>query len=267
MFSSAPGASEVAVDLSERASAGHAFERHPWEVARFWFFYDVLQRSSVLGAVEQVLDVGAGDAWFAQQLAHRLSASARITCCDAEYTPELIARYRENGDGRVDYRREMPATRFGLILLLDVLEHVADDLEMLRRLVQDNLAPGGRVLVSVPAWQGLFSQHDELLRHRRRYSPAAGRSLVEQAGLVVVHGGGLFHSLLLPRVAQKAAERLLPRPERARSEPSLVWRGGPIGKAAVDWALRLDNVVSRLAADRGIELPGLSWWALCRMSS
>ena len=253
------------MDLSERASAGERFWRHPWEEARCRFFCQVLQRSSVLESSGRVLDVGAGDGWFARQLVRLLPATAVITCCDAEYTPELIASSAA-ADARIEFCRELPVARFNLILALDVLEHVGDDTDLLRRLVTDHLAPGGRVLISVPAWQQLFTAHDTGLRHHRRYSPLAGRALVERCGLVMVHGGGLFHSLLLPRAAQKAIELVRRQRASATQPPSLVWRGGALSRKAVAAFLWVDNEVSTLAAGRSIELPGLSWWALCRMS-
>ncbi len=58
--------------------------------------------------------------------------------------------------------------------MLDVIEHVEDDVGFVRDVVDGSLAPGGWVLVSVPAYQSLFSSHDRALKHFRRYAP--GRS-------------------------------------------------------------------------------------------
>ena len=88
---------------------------------------------------------------------------------------------------------------FDLIVLLDVLEHIEDDVAALRR-VREKLAPGGRVLVTVPALPWLWSEHDATHHHFRRYTPATLRRSAEAAGLQVVRLG-FFGTLLFPLVA------------------------------------------------------------------
>ena len=58
---------------------------------------------------------------------------------------------------------------FDLALALDVLEHVADDVDALRELARV-VAPGGRVLVTVPQYAWLWGEHDVLAHHHRRYN-------------------------------------------------------------------------------------------------
>ena len=88
---------------------------------------------------------------------------------------------------------------FDLIVLLDVLEHVGDDIGALRR-IKAKLAPGGRVLVTVPALPWLWSEHDQTHHHFRRYTRTALRRRAEAAGLNVVDAG-FFSTLLFPLVA------------------------------------------------------------------
>ena len=71
---------------------------------------------------------------------------------------------------------------------------------------------------------------------------------------------GLFHGLLLPRLAQVAGERFRRRPPTTGVG---AWHGGPRVTRAVDTALMVDAGLSRRLSDRGILLPGLSYWALC----
>jgi hypothetical protein len=118
------------------------------------------------------------------------------------------------------------------------------------------------VLVSVPAWPALFTSHDTFLHHHRRYSPRLARKVVKSAGLHIERSGGAFHSLLLPRALQKAKESLLGSP--AHLQPALRWRHGRWVTAAVDRALRVDQALSHMLAGRGLDMPGLTWWALCR---
>lgn len=251
------GKSHGAMDLREEHTQG-AY-RHPWEVARFRFFADLLRRRGRLEAA-RVLDVGSGDAWFASQLVAQLPRGAQVTCWDTGYDQGAGSKAAPE----LRLVKERPAGEVDLMLLLDVLEHVEDDRGFLGALVRDNARSGAAVLVSVPAWQSLFTAHDTFLHHYRRYSPAQGRALLEQAGLTIVAQGGLFHSLIVPRALGKARElvetRVLSREVESQGS---VWRGGALLTKAVGAALAVDNAVSKALAARDLDLPGLSWWALC----
>jgi 2-polyprenyl-3-methyl-5-hydroxy-6-metoxy-1,4-benzoquinol methylase len=249
------------MDLSERPrEASGPKQRHPWERSRYRFFESVLLEGDVRPT--RVLDAGAGDGWFSQQLLRVLPPTARVTCFDAYYEPALMKEFAAQAGERVTFTREPPTERFELIMLLDVLEHVEHDRDFLGRLVRDNLADAGSVLISVPAWPQLFTKHDTLLRHHRRYLPSQARALIEQSGLKVAFGGGLFHGLILPRAVEKARELIAPS---KREQPlSLDWSAGEVLTRAVDLALTAENKLSLFSAKAGLELPGLSWWALCK---
>jgi hypothetical protein len=247
------------MDLRERPTAG--FERHPWELARYRFFRGVLARAGLDRAPLSLLDVGAGDAWFSAQLVPSLPEGSTSTCWDIHYdeasAPPAFA------DPRLVPTRERPERQFELTLLLDVAEHVEDDRAFLREIVARSVTPGGAVLFSVPAFAALTTAHDLALGHYRRYSPREARALLVSAGLEIVQAGGLFHSLVAARAASVARERLLGRPEHPVAE-SLEWRAGPLLGGLVGAALALDGAVSRAGAALGLDLPGLSFWALCR---
>jgi SAM-dependent methyltransferase len=249
------------VDLVELPD--HFVRRHPWEETRFEFFFRVLAGRSLLDTTAAVLDVGAGDAWFAEQLAAR-SALDRIVCWDPAYTREFLATRRPHQAARVELSAEQPAGRFDLLLLLDVLEHVNEVDVFLDTLVRDNLTPGGHVLINVPAWPSLFSSHDVRLRHYRRFTPASARSLVGSAGLEIISSAGLFHSLWLARAIQVAHERL-----SGRSGPTatLEWNAARPLTMFIQATLACDSWLSLWESRLGWSLPGLSWWALCRKPS
>src|SRR5262249_35413183 len=82
---------------------------------------------------------------------------------------------------------------------LDVIEHTPDDRVTLRSL-RGVCKPGGWLLVTVPAYQALWSLHDEANHHYRRYSRRTLRAAAAQAGWQV-HRMTSFHSLLLPPAA------------------------------------------------------------------
>jgi hypothetical protein len=260
------------MDLTEVPGAA-AFRRHPWEVARARFFARVAQGAGAPERPVRVLDVGAGDGYLARQLLARLPPGSAVACVDANYGDDDLARFASPPTPGLSFARERPAGAFDVTLLLDVIEHVEDDRGFLGDIVGGAVPPGGAVLVSVPAWELLYSQHDVALKHFRRYAPAQCRALLEASGLDVVRDGGLFHSLLLPRAVQRLAEvaaAVLPRAGARGAAPADApanlgqWRGGALASAAVGLALAADNRLSDVAARLGRQLPGLSYWALCR---
>jgi hypothetical protein len=129
------------MDLSE--GSRRPLERHPWEEARFRFFLRVLRRSLDLDATEAILDVGAGDAWFAEQLVLR-TTQPRVVCWDAGYTSDVLDGDRLPRAERLQFVATRPADRFPLVLLLDVLEHIEHDREFLSEIVQGERRAGRR---------------------------------------------------------------------------------------------------------------------------
>ncbi|NDY92752.1 class I SAM-dependent methyltransferase [Ideonella livida] len=102
-------------------------------------------------------------------------------------------------------------TTFDLVCALDVVEHVADDVAALRALA-DRLAPQGRLLVTVPAYGFLWSQHDVRNHHHRRYTRGQLLRAMAQAGLRV-HYASYFNCWLFPAaLASRGLQRLLRRP-------------------------------------------------------
>jgi hypothetical protein len=252
------------MDLSEVPTRGTS--RHPWETVRGEFFVRLAARHAPQGDL-RVLDVGAGDGWFAERLAERLGPRAGLVCFDAHYDDAHIAA----PPPRMVRVREAPEGRFGLIVALDVLEHVEDDRAFLRGLVERNAGPGTVVVLSVPAWPALYSRHDLALRHFRRYRPRDLRGVAEGAGLRIDRGGSLFHTLLPLRAAaalfgggvngaQRGPSGLedVGRPDHDGFE--LTWDHGRVVTTVVRSLLRADVLLTRARAP----LPGLSTWVVGR---
>jgi SAM-dependent methyltransferase len=88
---------------------------------------------------------------------------------------------------------------FDLVAAFDVVEHVADDAGAVAALA-GLLKPGGQMVVTVPAYAWLWSEHDVQHHHRRRYRRPAVRALFDQAGLRV-RRATYFNTLLFPPIA------------------------------------------------------------------
>jgi SAM-dependent methyltransferase len=96
--------------------------------------------------------------------------------------------------------------KFDVICLFDVLEHVDREQEALS-ILRERLAPQGLVIITVPAYQWLYSSHDAQHHHYRRYTESQLRTLAQAAGLrpsrVGYYNTVLFPLALISRLAEK----------------------------------------------------------------
>lgn len=242
------------MDLRERV----ATSRHPWEIVRAEFFRSLII-SHLPSHVDSVLDVGSGDGWFADQMLDAVP-TACIDCWDINYTHDDLAQPLPS---RIHRRETPPDRRYDVVIALDVLEHIEHDRTFVDEVLVSAVAAGGVLIVSVPAVQALFTNHDRLLGHYRRHSAATLRALLTEH-FDIVDSGSLFTSLVGPRAGQAAVERLrhvgLPKPG---DEVESQWTRGPLVTRAVLGTLRVDARLGRWLTGRWA-LPGLSRWAVCR---
>lgn len=137
-----------------------------------------------------LLEVGAGSGYFARLLVSSSRLGIRgATCIDTNYPNDW-------NEGRISFQRLLPGTASAsqVLLLIDVLEHVADDQALLRASLA-RLEPGGVVVITVPAFQSLWGAHDVYLEHFRRYRLSEIVRLAEDSGLEVRRKRYLFGAL------------------------------------------------------------------------
>jgi SAM-dependent methyltransferase len=128
-----------------------------------------------------ILDFGAGHGTVTE----RLAAFGPVTALDA--SPRCVALLQERlaGHDGIDIVGGVDALdgrRYGSIVLINVLEHIEDDVAILREL-RDRLAPDGKVVLFVPAHRLLYSRFDRMIGHFRRYERSTLRATIGAAGL------------------------------------------------------------------------------------
>ena len=225
--------------------------RHPWEVVRARFFGNRIVKSAGNQPVN-ILDLGSGDCWFAEQLLPRLPFGSTITCCDINFTELDLSTPTASGISKM---RDLPDGSFHIVVLLDVIEHVENDMDFLQANVKPKLVEGGMVLVSVPAHPSLFSVHDEFLGHHRRYTRS--QLLATTKTMFTPHENGyLFVSLALVRFVQ----RLLPQNREPDQQGVGSWTSGKLLTRLVTALLSLDALTSIALRRLRIHLPGLTVW-------
>jgi SAM-dependent methyltransferase len=114
-----------------------------------------------------------------------------------------------------------PDRAFDLILALDVVEHVRSPETLLRQAARF-LARDGRILITTPAFNWLWTSHDRLNHHVKRYTAAEMRALVRKAGLEPVHTRYLFQSLVIPKFLVRVREAMRPAAPSVPRVPPLV---------------------------------------------
>jgi SAM-dependent methyltransferase len=229
-------------------------DRHWWYRGR----RSVLERiidDLRLPARARILDAGCGSG-------RNMVALARhgvVTGVELSQTSAARAAERRVGEVIEGSVLSMPleSASFDLAVCLDVIEHLEDDLAALREL-RRVIAPGGALLVTVPAYQWLWSGHDVVNHHHRRYTRRSLRRVAEQAGWETVRTT-YFNSLLLPVAI---VLRVLDRFSRAPTESSLdLW----VPPAPVNWLLQQPlQLEAALIAHRGRIPAGLSLLTLFR---
>lgn len=128
-----------------------------------------------------VLDVGSG----AGNMAHHLSHYGRVIGIDYNARP-LAVNAQRGLEACQGFGDALPFAddSFDVVALLDTVEHIADELGVVAECSRV-LKPGGRLLVTVPAFMWLWSYNDDINNHERRYTVAELTQKLELCGLSV----------------------------------------------------------------------------------
>ena len=191
---------------------------HWWYRARRDILNDYLVREGRLPDDARILEIGCGTG-------HNLPMLARFGTVDAiEIDPAARAIASERlgravGDAPLPDLTGVPRGAYDLIAVLDVVEHIADDVAALAAM-RDCLAPGGKILIAVPAHQWMWSAHDVVNHHQRRYSKKTLVAAIRAAGLRP-RKLGYFNSLLFPlAAAARVAGRVTGRDDSDDTPPA-----------------------------------------------
>jgi SAM-dependent methyltransferase len=228
------------------------YRRHWWWRAREALLVREIASHMPAGGWRTILDVGCGDGLLFDHL------SAFGEPWGVEVDPSLVppdSPHRSRihiGPFDHTFRAAEPV---GLVLLLDVLEHLTEPVAALRH-AGHLLAPQGKVLITVPAFQFLWTRHDELNQHVVRYTRASLERTVSAAGLVPVASRYLFHWLFPAKLIVRAIEAVAPAATAAPAsvppvpinnllyhvcrieERSLGWAGLPFGTSVLAWCVK-----------------------------
>jgi SAM-dependent methyltransferase len=192
-------------------------QTHWWYVARRRIVSDLIARVIKPPKDARILEIGCGTG-------HNfpvLGAYGHVDALEVDAPARAIASERlgrEVGSAPLPELTGIADASYDLIALLDVLEHIEGDRAALLS-IRKKLKPGGAILVTVPANEWMWSAHDTVHHHYRRYNPGTLRAVAAEAGLSVdllTH----FNSLLFPLAAAvRIAGKLTGREEADDAQP------------------------------------------------
>lgn len=192
------------MDAQYTAAYPELYQRHWWWRVREQILLDKIAR--LLARVEdaRILDVGCGAGLF-------FDALARFGHVEGIESDAAAAQRNETSRGRIAIGElddsYAPTAPFDLILMLDVLEHVPRADALVER-AAGILKSSGRILITVPSFDWLWTAHDDMNHHLRRYTSRGLRQMIGDAGLVPIDTHYMFQSLVVPKLIVRAKERL-----------------------------------------------------------
>jgi SAM-dependent methyltransferase len=180
------------------------YERHWWWRARAEWIIDTLTRFRPAQGWTPILDIGCGEGLFFD----RLSIFGDVEGIEVEEGLPPIEDPRREKIHAVPFDETFrPEKAYALILMLDVLEHLPDPVTALQH-VRRLLAPGGVFMATVPAFQLLWTNHDAINHHFRRYSVKELRALLKNTDMQVLEERYAFQWLAPVKLALRGLERL-----------------------------------------------------------
>lgn len=166
--------------------------------------------------VPEVLDVGAGSGIFSRQLIDEGICNSAV-CVDPHYTTEKTENYKGR---QISFLKNVEKSSSRLVLMMDVLEHVADDVALIKRYT-DNIPAGGYIFITVPAFQFMWSGHDIFLEHHRRYTIKTIETAIKQAGIEPIKSRYFFASLFPVVASSRLIKNIIFNHDRLKAKSDL----------------------------------------------
>ncbi|HMU47102.1 MAG TPA: hypothetical protein PKC72_12090, partial [Chitinophagaceae bacterium] len=244
----------------------NTFKRHPWELARLKILLFFLKQSK---RCFSIVDIGSGDAFLSSGLAHQLPDS-RIKAFDINYSEDVLNELSVNVPSNVCLTSNFDSLRsistIDAVILMDVLEHIEQPKDLLHRILKlPGFTEKTKIIITVPAYQKLFSRHDKELGHFRRYNIKTLESLLQSHKLKLIRKGYCFNSLLLVRIFQFWSEKFR-KSKKVSSNGIHKWNKGKPTTSFITSVFWIEFKISWYLSRIGIRLPGLTCYSICQLS-
>lgn len=222
-------------------------ERHWWYRARRDVVAALIRRKVPLPKDAKLLEIGCGTG-------HNLAMLGEFGSVDALEIDEVARGMAEKRLGRPVLSAPLPELagladhQYHMVAALDVIEHIPDDKAALEGIARV-LKPDGKLVITVPAHQWMWSAHDVVNHHQRRYSKRSLRGLIDNSPLRL-EAIGYLNSLLFPvAIAERIASKLTGKEDANLAPPA-----EPINQALERVFAAERRVIGRVPLPPGLSL-------------
>lgn len=219
-------------------------EKHWWFVARRDVIQSFIKLQMNESSTSKVLEIGCGvggNVNLLSQLGNYLGIDMYKPAID--YCSEKFPQFNFQCTRVEDIPQEFSSNKFDSIYILDVLEHI-DDQKAILKSTQNYLTQNGKILLTVPAFEVLWSPHDDFVHHVRRYTKNGLKKTLEEAGYKVERIS-YFNSILFPlALIQRLGMRLMKKKLRTHlsTPPTVVNWLFTVIFAQEAWILKYTNL-------------------------
>ena len=222
-------------------------QRHWWYRARRAVLADLIRREVSPPRDARILEIGCGTGHNLEML----GGFGQLDAIELDDESRAIAEKRLGRgimSARLPELAGIPDRHYDLIAALDVIEHIDADRAAVAAIAA-KLKPGGRFVMTVPAHPWMWSAHDTVNHHKRRYSKRGLRQLIEGSPLQLQRIG-YFNSLLFPlAVADRVASKL-----RGKDDADVKLPSAPVNSALEAVFAAERHLVGRLPLPPGLSL-------------
>ncbi|MEK9186403.1 MAG: class I SAM-dependent methyltransferase [Patescibacteria group bacterium] len=228
------------MDKSLYADYKRLEETHWWFTGRQKVISKILNHKVIPRHVGMALDIGCGTG-FCTALVSKIADS--VWC--VEMADEMIEPLKQKDKNLNIIKGEWPDVqinqKFSLVTLFDSLEHIKDDRAALKK-IESVLEPDGVMLVTVPAYKFLWSEHDTISHHQRRYTKKQMRAAISEATGLTIVKMTYFNTFFFPPIA---IFRLIKNLLGVRTSGSDVFAIPKILNSAMAWIFGLEGSLLR----------------------
>jgi SAM-dependent methyltransferase len=240
----------VGFPLMERAVYEQMAEydqKHWWYRARRKVLAEIIRRLIDPPTDAAILEIGCGTG-------HNLPMLGEFGKVDALELDEEARSIAEKRLGRAVMSAPLPELagvpehQYDVVGAFDVIEHIDDDRAAVVS-IASRLKPGGKFVMTVPAHQWMWSAHDVVNHHKRRYSKGSLKRLIESSPLKLERIG-YFNSLLFPlAIAERLSSRM-----RGKEDVDLKLPSAPLNSALERCFAAERHLIARLPLPPGLSL-------------